>query len=487
MRIYCRYHPKETARWHCDGCVADLCAACAQIRTDDDTRELPENRVRLCPICRAPLRWIGVSNIIEPFWRRLPAFFRYPLYGTPLCLIWLIAVTAGWMGIPEPTGKVVRILCAVALFKYAFSVLQTTAGGNLTPPGFNTLTLFRGVGLVIKQYLLIFFLFFTAGFFVRVFEPSGGIILAVPAVILLIFLFPAMLIILAVTERLSQALNPFRAAEFIRRIGGGYLLMFFFLFLIGTAPAAAWQAAAPVVPPLITPVLYRAMQAYYTLIAYHLMGYVILQYHGRLGYRIEFEDFREHSTAPGEVLTAGPESRIIEGARIRIREGDFEGAIRWIQEKIDVSAICDPQLAETYFKLLQLRKKAEALTAFAPTYLELLVREGDRQLAPAIFRLCLANNPSFSPAPGTALKVSAQMSESGDPEEAVRILQRLIRTHPKDPAVPGALFKAATLFHHRLRRPEKAKAILRTIVKKYPQSQLTPAAMDYLNALNRKN
>jgi TolA-binding protein len=79
------------------------------------------------------------------------------------------------------------------------------------------------------------------------------------------------------------------------------------------------------------------------------------------------------------------------------------------------------------------------------------------------------------------------MSESGDPEEAVRILQRLIRTHPEDPAVPGALFKAATLFHNRLRRPEKAKAILRTMVKKYPQSELTPAAMDYLHALNRGN
>ena len=85
MKSYCKYHPTRPAHWHCDQCDTPRCPECIETRDMGGYRQ--GEKLHMCPQCNLPLRWLGVENIIDPFWKRLPKFFLYPFSPRPLLLM----------------------------------------------------------------------------------------------------------------------------------------------------------------------------------------------------------------------------------------------------------------------------------------------------------------------------------------------------------------------------------------------------------------
>ncbi|MFC1591501.1 hypothetical protein ACFL43_03145 [Thermodesulfobacteriota bacterium] len=143
----------------------------------------------------------------------------------------------------------------------------------MTPPPTDAETLMSDFGVVFKQYLLYFL---GAVAFMVIMSQAGigaGILFAVLAMVGL----PAMIILLVVNESLVDALNPVKVSALISRIGNGYLIMWFFIFLLGGAPAVLSNYVLPILPSFLQLLVVGMAQKYYTIISYHLMGYVLLQ------------------------------------------------------------------------------------------------------------------------------------------------------------------------------------------------------------------
>ncbi|MEE9118519.1 MAG: B-box zinc finger protein, partial [Calditrichia bacterium] len=98
MKIVCDYHPTKPAHWNCEKCEANLCPACVTRR--DQEGYAKGRKLHLCPKCYLPAAWIGVGNLIDPFWKRLPKIFAYGFYPRPLVLVAIIAVISAFF--PNP-------------------------------------------------------------------------------------------------------------------------------------------------------------------------------------------------------------------------------------------------------------------------------------------------------------------------------------------------------------------------------------------------
>ena len=94
MSKHCVNRPTGNAHWSCTKCSKLLCNDCVSIR-DKGGYHVGE-KLYFCPTCSIELPWLGVENIIAPFWNRLPKIFRYPFASQPLLLMIVLAV-GGWL------------------------------------------------------------------------------------------------------------------------------------------------------------------------------------------------------------------------------------------------------------------------------------------------------------------------------------------------------------------------------------------------------
>ena len=69
-----------------------MCQECVEARDMGGHRQ--GQKLHVCPNCNLPLHWLGVGNIIDPFWKRIPGFFLYPLSLRPLALMLGLSVVA---------------------------------------------------------------------------------------------------------------------------------------------------------------------------------------------------------------------------------------------------------------------------------------------------------------------------------------------------------------------------------------------------------
>ena len=102
-----------------------------------------------------------------------------------------------------------------------------------------------------------------------------------------------MFLLLLVNDSLISAVNPLYVFLVIKKIGRRYLLLYCFTSLmltiaIGTAylvqvtELSSWSVA---------PILFYTLLNYYLIIVYHLLGYVMLQYHEELDVEIDYVTF----------------------------------------------------------------------------------------------------------------------------------------------------------------------------------------------------
>ncbi len=476
MKQFCKYHPNRAAHWYCNTCNRLLCPQCVDVRDMGGYRQ--GEKLHMCPKCNLELQWLGVGNIIDPFWKRMHRFFIYPLKGHPLVLMLLLSVVLTLFARFGFWGLLVQIMVWGVVLKYAFSILQNTAGGDLLPPTLSASNLSDNFGPVIKQVGIYVALFF-AGFWVfKYLGLIAGLIFALSAILFL----PAMLILLVTTESLVQAINPMMFVTLVFRIGWGYLLMYFFCSLLGGAPALLGQHVFQHFPPILQVFFFTLAKIYYTFISYHLMGYVILQYHEDIGYSVDVDDFRdeESDALEAEHEADTPESRLLLRVNQMVKDGDHQGALALIENETELSGMEDPLLSAQYYTLLKLTNSTDKLADHGVSHLALLVKQNDKDAAISAYRECLSARQDFAPPAATLFKLGGWLNESGDNKTAIETFNKLIKAFPADPLVPKSYFRAAQIFNDHMNNPEKAKRILNGLLKKFPDHDIVPFVERYL-------
>lgn len=479
MKRFCKYHPAGPAHWYCDQCDTALCPECVEAREMGGYRQ--GEKLHMCPNCNIPVRWLGVENIIDPFWKRMPQFFLYPFSMGPLLLMLGLSLVSALLARPGIVGLLASIAVWGVAFKYAYAILQSTARGDLTTPKLDSRTLSENFGPVVKQVGIYMAIFLAAGFSFAHLGPAGGSLFLILATLFL----PAMIILLVTTGSLIQAVNPMMFVTLAVRIGWGYLLMYFFCSILGGAPALLGRHVIQHLPAGLQLFLFTMVQIYYTFITYHLMGYVILQYHEDIGYRVHFEDFKEEKSEQGHGMAPAddPESRLLKRINQLVKDGDHQGALEVIKRETGEQGIADPVLSERYFTLLKITGAKNRMTVHGRNHLNLLVHGNKKTEALGVYSECLSADPRFSPAAGVLFKLGGWLNETGKSKEAIGAFSRLTKTYPRDALVPKAYFRAAQIFNDRLLNPEKAAKILTGLVKKYPDHDIIPFVKRYLSQM----
>jgi len=473
MKLFCAHHPTKLAHFQCPKCNSTFCPDCTTRR---EKRGLSKGEfLDLCPKCMVSCDWIGAANLIEPFWNRLPKFFVYPLTLQPLGLILVLSIVGFIFRGPGFISMAVKIAIWGIMLKYSYAALKATARGDLVPPKIDSKTISDDFHQVFKQ-LGIFIAIFFGFIFIQQF---AGIFFAVLFLIVAILSVPAMIIIFVTTESLMHAINPAIFIQLALRIGWGYLLMYFFLVLLLFAPAALAQFAFKILPPELTLFLFSLGKNYYTIISYHLMGYVILQYHQNIGYKIDAEDFRD-SPDSGKDVKEEKGSELLSKINFMFKEGRHDEALVLIQEEEKKNGINDPDISESYFKLLAMKNQINEMLVHGKRHLEIMVQKNEKQKACEVYKQCIAKDPRFVPDAPVLFKLGGWLNEFGKPREAIGTYNQLIKKFPDAPLVPKTLFRAAQIYNDRLMNPAKAETILNAIIKNYPDHEFIPSIQNYL-------
>jgi tetratricopeptide (TPR) repeat protein len=228
------------------------------------------------------------------------------------------------------------------------------------------------------------------------------------------------------------------------------------------------------------PMIYGFAKSFYTIISYHLMGYVILQYHERIGYRVEYEDFSDPSSETFEPRESDPDALILSKVEPLIKAGQLDEAIELIKSMILQQPIRGINLSERFYNLLKMRKRTEEMLEQGVAHLDLLTTEGQKSKAIAVFTECRTTDSSFLPTAAALFKLAGWMNETGKTKAAVAIYNSLAKSYPDHSLAPKSYFRIAQIFHDRLMNKEQAQTALGLLLKKFPNSEIIPQAESFL-------
>ncbi|HXH71262.1 MAG TPA: hypothetical protein VNI58_00385 [Mariprofundaceae bacterium] len=454
----CRYHPGTPARWHCPDCAIHFCSRCVPAN---------ERSEAFCPVCDRLLNRLEFSAEVPPFWKRMPAAFLYPLH--PASLVFLIIMSLASLLQLIPLGGIIAaLLLPFILMKYAFQVLQSTAVGHLKPPKGSTSMSGRDFELPVKAYLLLIVIAILGGL-----SSMLGLIAVIIALVGLTIIFPAMIMVLGVTRSFFQAISPMQLIEMVRMIGPSYLGLVGMLILLVGASSALMMLLGPTVTPsnfLVIIVVADFISSYYSIVMFHLMGYVIYQFHEELGVKPEVE----YEPAAGKKKSAEPAGLSpVAKAQLLVQEGHPEVAKPFIAKHLsnDMSAQ-QIQLHELYLKLLKQLGEHEDLGRVGGDYILSLMEHGHGKKALQIFRLCYEVDPQFqlNHAEHTHSLMQAAQKAS-DYDLMLALANNFAKRFPTYPGLFELYLSVARVLHEHFKRDKQASSILQSLITKFPQHE----------------
>ncbi|MBA3029368.1 MAG: tetratricopeptide repeat protein [Desulfobacteraceae bacterium] len=477
MKQQCTYHPTRTAHWLCPNCGKAFCPECVVKR--EKAGYSKNELLHFCPKCNMTVSWAGIANIVDPFWMRLPKIFAYPFAPGPLIFMAVITFFSMIFSDQGLVSGLIRFAVMGTMVKYSFAALKHTATGSLRPPAITKEVLSSDFDEVLKQLCIFLFVGTVFGFV----TAKAGLALGILSLLFMLLSLPAMIILLVSTRQFFHAINPVLFVSLMFRIGWGYAIMCLFLLLLSGAPATVFHFISPMLPEKLSIFMAVFAENFYTLVSYHLMGCVVLQYHQEIGYEVEHKEFDDPSEDFQQTTVLDPEERVLKEVSRLVQEGNLQDAVNAVEKYLSNSPIKNRMLADRYFELLKMTRQTDKMVGYGSNYLDLLVRENDKAAGVRVFAECKSIKPEFEPTPSALMKIAGWVGETGKPESAIQLYNQLIKNHPQDPATPKAYFRAAQIFQDRLLKPDKCREILHALIQKYPNSEVAPMARKYMEGL----
>src|SRR5688572_17505393 len=290
------------------------------------------------------------QDAIEPFWLRLRQITLYPLQKEALFTISAFALLRILGFLPGSIGTIANLLVAVAVYKYATEVLIATANGRMdAPTGYQTdeevgwLQVKLQAGLVVLAVLVMLLL---------------PLPLAIAGIVFIGFGIPGATMSAAIDRNLWHALNPVTWVQIMGRLGGPYFVVGALSFVILMSQLNAQSLLLPFLPTWLGVIVFYFISHYATVVTFHLMGYLIYQYHELLGYEVEER----------QVIKRPMEAGILADAEQLVRDGNTQAAEELLREEIQTRGAI-PAVHDRYRKLLALRGDTEKLLKHGREYL----------------------------------------------------------------------------------------------------------------------
>jgi hypothetical protein len=406
---------------------------------------------------------------ITPFWLRLGAITRYPLQGASLTT--LLVLAACRLVLYIPLGFVLNLLIWFATYKYAVAVLRRTANGRMDAPEVTIDDESAGRQQIGLQ--IVFVLMAAIGFLLL--GPIGGIVMAFA----LGLAMPGATMSLAMDGNFWQALNPLTWITIATRIGWPYVTAAVLCIVIGISQANA-QALVAFLPPVLNVFVFYFLAQYAVLVVFHLMGYLIYQYHEELGYQIEVQTTRR--TAADD-----PDQGLLDEAEQLVRDGHAQQAEQLLGSqlrRLGGSAALHGQ----YRKLLKLRGDKAALSEHDRDYLGVLMAQGQEKNALDLARDSLEHDSRFAVArPEHIAPLAKRAADMGQTQLALKLLADFHTRHPRhDDIAPNTLL-TARLMADKLGQDQAAQTLLTETRGAFHNHPLRPDMEAYLAFLDGLN
>jgi len=475
--LNCRNHPTQKGHFHCPECDAFYCPECISKRQIQEI--IGMEIYHYCPKCNVLASTVSVGSLVTPFWQQLNYFFTYPLQLQPLLFILFF----GFFGLAADFAFWGQVIFYGALVKYSYLVLTNTAHARLTPPDIESDLFTSGYGALFQQAVLYLCLIFSSLWILAKLGQVVGLIYILTCLLLL----PLMIIALVAMGSLLHALNPLVLYSIGTRIGSKYYLLYLFLVIIGGAPAALVHFGAEYINVFVLKYLSKVATVYYTIMAYNLMGYVLLQYSSEIGYEVNYDDFErsQRKKVTKKSVSKNPRDQLLEKVSNMVRDGRLDTAMELILQETD-GEFKDYLLAERYFKLLKAAKQNEDLLTHGALVLDMAVKRNNKKNTVDVYKDCLEVDKNFLPSSESLLKTVDWVVQLGDAKLGLNTLLRYTKSYKDDPLLYEVYLKIAQIFKEKMNDTNKAKKIIRYIVKKYPQHELQPQAKLYWQILNRQ-
>lgn len=412
------------------------------------------------------LRIYADTSDIVPFWSRVPDFFRYPLHWAA---VGLIAVTLVLAFATQGTviGGLLMTLVSIGTVRYGYIVLERTAQGYL-----DAKDLFDEGGASdaphrpYKQWLV----FALCGLLTALVAHFMGWAVAILVSLALLIALPASIMSLGINDSLLEAIDPRALWFIITQIGWAYALLCVFLMMLLSSPGAAFVLVASWIPQALMYPLICALQCYFTLVMFNLMGYVLFQYHDRLGLAVHRPEYNEKPDDKALFAKAIEENRI-------------DDAVLLAYEMQRVSPE-DLEAQERHYKVLLLAKKPDKALASAQKLMPLLARKGREQRLLEVYAECRGLQADFRLVKATdQLALATAAAARREDAIAMHALLRFEKLYPECPEAPAAMLLQAKILAERLHKDQAAMQLLRVLRGKFPKAPEAAEAKQYLAAL----
>lgn len=453
-----------------------------------------------------------------PFWTRIPEFFRFPLRHPQIlgriCMCGAIPAVgtfaSGMQSMFVAIGGL-TIVAWIILLRHGSRVLCETAQGRLSPADYPWEQDDSLVHMPYKLFGLFVITSIVVGMAASLFGQGASMV----ANLAIMLILPAAAMVLVQTRSLTAGLTPNLSWEIARAMGKPYLLLCLFLFCLSSSQmlvsfwlyskgfdpllakwaeveAALYQTSPDedveyILEPFFSmlsrqrPRLFlstfasTATAMYFTIIAFNMMGYVLYQYHRRLGLEIDNPDAADGSAPNRE---ADPVADLITAGKI-----DQALDIAYEAQRLEPESV-DMQLR--YHRLLHLAGKDDRLLSHAQRLMPLLLDKGMPGKALDALRLCRERQPEFRPEdPATVLALAKAARTARDAKLALDILRSFDRLFKNHPLIPEVYALSALILCEDFRQDKMAEQIFTVLCQRFPDHPCASQAREYLKTLAR--
>jgi len=408
---------------------------------------------------------------IEPFWLRLGKITRYPLQGTAMFIICLYAVFRLVGYLPGFAGAILNVFISAAIYKYASDVLVGTAHGRFNAPeGWtNSEDTVGWVQLKVQGMLLLMM------FLVGMLLAPVSLTLAVVAIVFIAFGQPGATMSAATDMNLWLALNPLTWLKVMGRLGWPYFVAAMLCGVISLSQLNAQSLLVPFLPGWMGLIVFYAISHYATIATFHLMGYLIYQYHEELGWEVEHAQVLKR---PQDV-----DQDLLDQAEALAREGNLQGAEDLLRGEL-ASRGGSPGVHDRYRKLVAVRGDNATLLKHGREYLNVLLAQNLERKALDLVRECQALDRAFQPTDANDVqRLARRASELAMPQVALDLVMAFLRATPKHRDTPANALVAAKVMTDRMNLEGKAHALLSQVRKAFPEHPAMPEVESYLKFL----
>ncbi|THB65033.1 MAG: hypothetical protein D6B27_09315, partial [Gammaproteobacteria bacterium] len=489
-----------------------ICSLC--YKPNDDEKSNVKYR---CPICQRPISSLSMENVITPFWERLPKFFSYPINPhtisyilglTCLCILglWVISTNffrSRYAADPYLYSITLDVFYSAIIFfylRYAFGSLDKVSKGYIdTENASDEFEMpisapLQMLGLMVAVSTILYFIidnYMTVNMSLpqeeifKVLQEKrenvkigiyilGGIISV---------LWPAVTIMLAGTKNLLHSINPIALFILISKVFFSYLVLLALITLIngGWATALYYFIKGVFAPTLIITFIITfvslAATAYFYLVMFLMMGYIIYQFHEKLGYKVEV-DFDN----TGESKTLAKRGKIdndIQEINILIQEGMIEEAKSRLLEKVQKKPN-NEKLHEQLHNMLLKLGEYEGMSRHARNYVVDLLKKERFLQAAKICDNCVRHDKKFNLSdPYHSITVAEKALDAGYYKTVVQLLNGFDKRFPSNTNMDKASFYLAKALCEGAGKDDLAKKILQNAMRAFPASKIMDEMKQY--------